>query len=126
MIGRPKGGKNRKYTVEEKVSIVNMNLQDHMSIIQIEKETGISDSLISAWIHKYLDNGLQGLENKKNKKSGNVYAALHTSKSLTKEERLELENMKLKIENERLKKGYLVKGVGANKEYVTFLEENMK
>ena len=69
MIGRPKGGKNRKYTVEEKLSIVNMNLQDHMSIIQIEKETGISDSLISAWIHKYLDNGLQGLENKKNKKS---------------------------------------------------------
>lgn len=126
MIGRPKGGKNRKYTVEEKLSIVNMNLQDHMSIIQIEKETGISDSLISAWIHKYLDNGLQGLENKKNKKSGNVYAALHTSKSLTKEERLELENMKLKIENERLKKGYLVKGVGADKEYVTFLEENMK
>ena len=126
MIGRPKGGKNRKYTVEEKLSIVNMNLQDHMSIIQIEKETGISDSLISAWIHKYLDNGLQGLENKKNKRSGNVYAALHTSKSLTKEERLELENMKLKIENERLKKGYLVKGVGADKEYVTFLEENMK
>lgn len=126
MIGRPKGGKNRKYTVEEKLSIVNMNLQDHMSIIQIEKETGISNSLISAWIHKYLDNGLQGLENKKNKKSGNVYAALHTSKSLTKEERLELENMKLKIENERLKKGYLVKGVGADKEYVTFLEKNMK
>ena len=126
MIGRPKGGKNRKYTVEKKLSIVNMNLQDHMSIIQIEKETGISDSLISAWIHKYLDNGLQGLENKKNKKSGNVYAALHTSKSLTKEERLELENMKLKIENERLKKGYLVKGVGADKEYVTFLEKNMK
>ena len=126
MIGRPKGGKNRKYTVEEKLSIVNMNLQDHMSIIQIEKETGISNSLISSWIHKYLDNGLQGLENKKNKKSGNVYAALHTSKSLTKEERLELENMKLKIENERLKKGYLVKGVGADKEYVTFLEENMK
>ena len=127
MIGRPKGGKNRKYTVEEKLSIVNMNLQDHMSIIQIEKETGISDSLISAWIHKYLDNGLQGLENKKkNKKSGNVYAALHTSKSLTKEERLELENMKLKIENERLKKGYLVKGVGADKEYVTFLRKNMK
>ena len=65
-------------------------------------------------------------QNKKNKKSGNVYAALHTSKSLTKEERLELENMKLKIENERIKKGYLVKGVGADKEYVTFLEKNMK
>lgn len=124
MTGRPKGGKNRTYTVEEKLSIVNMYLQNHMSIRQIEKEKGISHSLVSTWIHKYLDNGLQNLEN--NKKTGNAYAALYTSKSLTKEERLELENMKLKIENERLKKGYLVKGVGADKEYVTFLEKNMK
>ena len=34
--------------------------------------------------------------------------------------------MKLEIENARLKKGYMVKGVGAEKEYVTTLEENMK
>ena len=125
MIGRPKGGKNRKYTVEEKMSIVNMNLQDHKSITQIEKETGISDSLILSWIHRYLNEGIDGLKSKK-QLSGNPFAALHSSKSLTNEERLELENMKLKIENERLKKGYLVKGVGANKEYVTFLEKNMK
>lgn len=124
MIGRPKGGKNRKYTVDEKLSIVNMNLQEHKSVVQIHKETGIAMSRISNWIHRYLENGLDGLENMK--KTGNAYAALYTSKSLTKEERLELENMKLKIENERLKKGYLVKGVGADKEYVTFLEENMK
>lgn len=124
MIGRPKGGKNRKYTVDEKLSIVNMNLQEHKSVVQIHKETGIAMSRISNWIHRYLENGLDGLENMK--KTGNAYAALYTSKSLTKEERLELENMKLKIENERLKKGYLVKGVGADKEYVTFLEKNMK
>lgn len=124
MIGRPKGGKNRRYTEEEKLIIVNMNLQDHKSIKQIEKELGISNSLVSSWIRRYLKDGLDGLKNKK--KSGNQFAALHTSKSLTKEERLELENMKLKIENERLKKGYLVKGVGADKEYVTILEENMK
>ena len=101
-----------------------MNLQDHKSIKQIEKELGISNSLVSSWISRYLKDGLDGLKNKK--KSGNQFAALHTSKSLTKEERLELENMKLKVENERLKKGYLVKGVGADKEYVTILEENMK
>ena len=81
-------------------------------------------SRITNWIHRYLENGLDRLENMK--KTGNAYAALYTSKSLTKEECLELENMKLKIENERIKKGYLVKGVGADKEYVTFLEENMK
>ena len=63
---------------------------------------------------------------KAKKKTGNPFAALHTSKSLTKEERLELENLKLRIENERLKKGYQVKGVGAKKEYVSILEKNMK
>ena len=54
------------------------------------------------------------------------FSALHTSKKLNKEERLELENLKLRIENERLKKGYVVKGVGANKEFVTILDANMK
>ena len=33
-------------------------------------------------------------------------------KNLTKEEKLEYENMKLRIENELLKKGYLMKGDG--------------
>ena len=33
---------------------------------------------------------------------------------------------KLEIENERLKKGYWVKGVGANKAYVTAYDETMK
>ena len=52
--------------------------------------------------------------------------ALHTSKSLSREERLDLENLKLRIENERLKKGYMVKGVGARKEFVTTLDANTK
>lgn len=34
--------------------------------------------------------------------------------------------MKLEIENARLKKGYIVKGDGAEKEYVTTLEKNTK
>ena len=33
---------------------------------------------------------------------------------------------KLEIENERLKKGYLVKGVGATKEFVTGREKSLK
>ena len=37
-----------------------------------------------------------------------------------------LENLKLRIENERLKKGYQVKGGGANKEYVTLNDVNTK
>ena len=33
---------------------------------------------------------------------------------------------KLEIENERLKKGYLVKGAGAAKEYVTGRDKSLK
>ena len=33
---------------------------------------------------------------------------------------------KLQIENERLKKGYIVKGVGADKEFVTTKDLNFK
>ena len=36
-----------------------------------------------------------------------------TKKFNRKEEELEYENMRLKIENERLKKGYIVKGDGS-------------
>ena len=50
---------------------------------------------------------------------GNHFAALHVSKNLSELERLRLMVAKLEIENERLKKGYWVEGVGANKEYVT-------
>ena len=41
------------------------------------------------------------------------------SKNLSEVERLRLTVAKLEVENERLKKGYLAKGVGASKEFVT-------
>ena len=61
---------------------------------------------IANWCKAYRENGIDGL---RPKKKGNPFNILF-SKSLTNEQRLELENLKLKIENERLKKGYLVKG----------------
>lgn len=123
-MGRPSGGKNKRYSIDEKLKIVNMSLQEYKSTRQIQKETGVNKSVVNDWTKRFIEKGIDGLKN--NKKTGNKFSALYNSKKLTKEERLELENMKLKIENERLKKGYTVKGVGANKEYVIFLEKNMK
>ena len=123
-MGRPSGGKNKRYSIDEKLKIVNMSLQEYKSTRQIQKETGVNKSVVNDWTKRFIEKGIDGLKN--NKKTGNKFSALYYSKKLTKEERLELENMKLKIENERLKKGYTVKGVGANKEYVIFLEKNMK
>ena len=52
-------------------------------------------------------------------RNGNPYAALHRSKNLSEVERLRLLVAKQEVEIARLKKGYWVEGVGADREYVT-------
>ncbi len=59
---------------------------------------------------KYLEFGEESLE--RQKKPGNPLCKYSNKKNLSKEEQLEYENMKLRIENELLKKGYLMKGDG--------------
>ena len=51
---------------------------------------------------------------------------LHFKKPKNKIEELELELMKKEIEIARLKKGYIVKGVGVEKEFVTTFDKNIK
>lgn len=121
-MGRPKGGKNRKYTYEFKLKAVEAYLNEHRSFNSIATEMSIADKQVRDWVKLYNE----GLLETGRKRAGNPFAALHTSKSLSKEERLELENLKLRIENERLKKGYLVKGGGVNKEYVSISDVNTR
>lgn len=123
MIGRPKGVKNRKYTYEFKFQVITDYFDNHLSKQDIFKKYDISHGTFETWKNNYLKGCL---ETGNVRRRGNKYAALHTSKSLTNEQRLELENLKLKIEVERLKKGYLVKGGGANKEYVSISDVNTK
>ena len=122
-MGRPKGGKNRRFTSEYKLKIIKRFIEDNESLRSIARKEDLSDGMIANQCTAYRQEGTEGL---KPKKKGNPFAALHTSKSLTKEECLEPENLKLKIENERLKKGYLVKGGGAGKEYVSIFGKNTK
>ncbi len=105
-----KGQKYRQWTVDEKFKIIEPILNMNKSSVQITKETGINNGLITAWVHKYREKGLEGLKNKK--KPGNPLSKYSNKKKLSKEEQLEYENMKLRIENELLKKGYLIKGDG--------------
>ena len=121
-MGRPKGGKNKKYSYEFKLKVVKDYEDNHLSFRELERKYGVANSVIRKWLKLYNE----GILETGKKRPGNPFSALHTSKSLSKEERLELENLKLRIENERLKKGYTVKGGGANKEYVSILDVNMK
>jgi len=124
LMGRPKGTKNKRWSKEEKLEIVLKNVNEHIGTRTLAKMYEIDGGMIRRWIRTYLELGENGLENKK--KTGNIFAAIYSSKSLSEEERLKLIVMKQEIEIERLKKGYFVKGVGANKEFVTLKEKNMK
>ena len=103
-----KGTPHRKWSKEEKLRFIRLHLDEHISITEIEKKYGVRNSMVSAC-------GEEALE----PKNGNPYAALHTSKSLSEVDRLRLIIAKQEVEIARLKKGYWVEGVGANKEYIT-------
>ena len=110
-----KGIPHRKFSKEEKMKYVRLHLEDHIPVRQIEKDYGVGASLISSWVKRYLQDGEEALE----PHNGNPYAALHRSKNLSEVDRLKLLVAKQEVEIARLKKGYWVEGVGADREYVT-------
>lgn len=102
--------KYKHWTAEEKFKIIKPILNMEKSSTMITKEAGINNGLITAWVHKYEKEGYEGLIPKK--KPGNPLSKYQSKKNLTHIEQLEYENMKLRIENELLKKGFLMKGDG--------------
>ena len=102
---------NRYWSKEDKLKIINEVLLNFKSTEQVAKEYDISGGMLRGWIIKYNRDGLNALENKK--KPGNPLSKFSNRKNLSEMELLQYENMKLRIENERLKKGYLVKGDGS-------------
>lgn len=119
-----KGQKKRKWTVEQKLEIVHKHLDEHISVRTLAKEYGTDSGMICRWTKEYLAGGEQGLTPKA--RPGNKFAALHRSKNLSELDLLRLLVAKQEIEIARLKKGYWVEGVGANKEYVTGQDVNTK
>ncbi len=103
-MGRPRGGKNREWSKEEKIKYVLMVINGEKSVNEIEREFNIVHSLVQKWTKQYIDGGIDALENKR--KPGNPLVKYSRRKELTELEKLEYENMLLRIENERLKKGY--------------------
>ena len=98
-MGRPKGGKNRSHSKEEKLSLVLRNLNGE-TITSLERETGIYNAQIYRWTKQYLEGGEEALVNKR--KPGNPLAKYHRRKELTPMEQLEYKVALL--ERELLKK----------------------
>ena len=123
-MGRIKGTKNNMRSPEEKEKIVLEKLNGATDT-SLKNKYKISRDSIWKWTTKYLKHGIDGLKSKTGKcaKKG---TSGRPKKAVTREEQLERENVKLKIEIERLKKGYYVKGVGQRKEYVSINNKNIK
>ena len=103
-MGRPKGGKNRTWSKEQKFEIIKPIIDGKVSEKQRSKDLVIALGMISNWVKAYNKGGIEALENKR--KPGNPLAKYSNRNELSYTEQLEYENMKLRIENERLKKGY--------------------
>ena len=72
-MGSLKGVPHRKWTKEEKLRIVKMHLEDHISIMEIEKKEHVRNGLVSTWCKRYVEEGEAALESHK----GNKFSALH-------------------------------------------------
>lgn len=103
-IGRPKGGKNKRWSKEEKYKYLEMILTGEKSSNAIQKQYGISSGMLATWMKKYQEEGIDGLEPKR--KQGNPLSKYQRRKELTPREQLEYQVLQLQIENLRLKKGY--------------------
>ena len=114
---------NNMRTPEEKEKIVLEMLNGGGGFYSMSKKYKISTSVLSKWYYAYEKHGINGLKSNTGKKS---HQNLHLRKPKSKIEELELELMKKDIEIARLKKGYMVKGVGAKKEFITTFNKNTK
>ena len=106
-MGRTKGRKNKVWSKEQKYQIILPIISGEKSSWDMCRELNVPHTNIVSWIKKYQAGGIEALENKR--KPGNPLAKYINRKELSYTEQLEYENMKLRIENERFKKGYTSK-----------------
>ena len=118
-------GKNNMRTPKEKEMWVIKYLNGEIGLLPGARQIGIQVCVFKRWINKYRKNVFEGLISKTGTKKGGSKGQ-GKKKCKTREEELERENAKLKIEIERLKKGYYVKGVGQRKEYVSINNRSTK
>ncbi len=64
-----KGQKFKKRGFEEKLRIVKLHIEDHVSIRQLSKQEGTTDGMVGRWVQEYDEAGEEGLRGKK--RSGN-------------------------------------------------------
>mgnify|MGYP002529268276 CR=1 FL=1 len=100
-MGRPKGGKNRYYSKEEKLRIVKEE-ENGESASGAGRKHGINKSLVPKWVSQYREGGEDALSPKR--KPGNPLVTYINRKSLDETDQLRYELALAHMEIARLKK----------------------
>ena len=115
------------YTDEEKLEIVKDHINNLIPIRACAAKYNISATSLVYWLRKYREKGKAGLKSMIGKNHGPKKGRPKgTFKPKTAIEELQKDNLKLQVEIERLKKGYLTKGVGVKKEFISINNKNFK
>jgi len=93
--------KKTRYSIEDKLYIVNRNLKDGIGQNKIAKEEGIARSSVNLWVKQFLEGGEEALRNQPPYRRSKLDLSNEA-------DALKRENLRLRIENERLKMGYTV------------------
>ncbi|MCY7009293.1 IS3 family transposase, partial [Fusobacterium simiae] len=103
-----RNGKNRVYSKEFKLQVINRIFINHEPVRQVAIDIGlISDGILHNWLSKFKENGYNVVEKKKGRKSKSMTKPKKNDKVLSEKDKikqLEEENLYLKAENEYLKK----------------------
>ena len=54
-MGRPKGGKNKYWSKEEKLKLVKEVIEEHKSTNEVSNREQISNGMFNNWIKKYVE-----------------------------------------------------------------------
>ena len=112
---------NHHYSPEDKLEIVQKYFDTGKTAIEFANEYGICKATLLRWSKAYKEKGIEGLTKKKSKLTAAVAPELTTDDELRKE------ILKLRIENERLKKNYIVQTTpDGQMEYIRLKAKNTK
>ena len=119
-----------KYTKEERLDIGRRVYAGELTEIEAQQEYRIGRTCVQNYVYQYkVANGIP--TKKLNQKNGQMKALpqdgidISVYEAMSKEELIE-ELIRAKVNELRAKKGYEVKGEGANKEYISLNNKNTK
>jgi transposase-like protein len=115
------GIKKHKYSPEERARLVTLFMDSGMTVTAFSEKHGIARYTLYRWIKTYEEHGINGL-------LGEPYAKIpKIAPELQSDAELRKEILRLRIENERLKKNYTVRTTPDGKtEYVRLKPKSMK